>query len=238
MPNLITMKRILVLFLGLALVNLSYGQKKKSSVTALKTTASKKLSNTDSVSYALGMLYGKNLKKAGVDELAYQQVILGVQNAIENKNLMLNDEQAQKLTSAFFASKKEMFIAKLKVENQAFLTQNAKNPQVKTTASGLQYEVLRAGTGKTPNDTTRISAHYIGKLIDGSEFDNSYKRNEPLELMPTQVIKGWTEGLKLMSEGAKYRFFIPYNLAYGENGQGNIPPYSTLIFDVELLKVQ
>lgn len=124
-------------------------------------------------------------------------------------------------------------------KGQQFLQENAKKDGVKTTASGLQYEVLTPGTGKSPKATDTVLVHYKGTLLDGTEFDSSYKRGEPIEFPLNQVIKGWTEGVQLMKEGAKYRFYIPSNLAYGSRGAGGaIGPDETLIFDVELLKVR
>ena len=118
-----------------------------------------------------------------------------------------------------------------------FLDKNAKREGVKVTSSGLQYEVLEEGNGKSPLATDIVRCHYEGRLIDGTVFDSSYKRGEPSEFALNQVIKGWTEGLQLMKEGSKYRFYIPYHLAYGSRGIGNIPPYAALIFDVELIEV-
>ena len=123
-------------------------------------------------------------------------------------------------------------------EGRVFLQNNAGKPGVITTKSGLQYEVLNPGTGKKPKATDKVRCHYEGTLIDGTVFDSSYQRNEPAVFGLNQVIPGWTEGVQLMSEGAKYRFYIPYLLAYGESGAGGmIPPYATLIFDVELIEV-
>ncbi|MEY4768396.1 MAG: hypothetical protein RL637_1035 [Pseudomonadota bacterium] len=125
-----------------------------------------------------------------------------------------------------------------KAQGKAFLAKNAKNEKVKTTASGLQYEILTQGKGRSPQATDTVAVHYKGTLLDGSEFDSSYKRNTPATFPLNGVIPGWTEGLQLMKEGAKYRFYIPSELAYGESGAGQlIAPNSTLIFEVELLKV-
>ncbi len=119
-----------------------------------------------------------------------------------------------------------------------FLAENAKRPEVTTTASGLQYEILKDATGDKPFSQSRVTVHYEGKLIDGKVFDSSYKRNQPATFGLNQVISGWTEGVQLMSEGAKYRFFIPHNLGYGARGAaGAIPPFAALIFDVELIKI-
>ena len=123
-------------------------------------------------------------------------------------------------------------------EGKQFLAENAKKEGVTTTASGLQYEVLSEGNGKRPAATDKVRCHYEGRLIDGTVFDSSYRRGEPADFGLNQVIPGWTEGVQLMQEGAKYRFYIPYLLAYGEGGAGElIPPFSTLVFDVELIKV-
>ena len=119
-----------------------------------------------------------------------------------------------------------------------YLDKNAKREGVKVTSSGLQYEILEEGNGKSPSATDIVRCHYEGRLIDGTVFDSSYKRGEPSEFALNQVIKGWTEGLQLMKEGSKYRFYIPYHLAYGSRGVGNIPPYAALIFDVELIEVK
>ena len=121
---------------------------------------------------------------------------------------------------------------------EQFLAENAKREGVKTTASGLQYRVIKQGTGPVATDTTAVDVHYEGKLIDGTVFDSSYRRGKPATFRPNQVIKGWTEALKMMPEGSVYELYIPYNLGYGERGTQNIPPYSTLIFKVELLKVK
>lgn len=124
-------------------------------------------------------------------------------------------------------------------KGQAFLQENGKKSDVKTTASGLQYTVLTPGTGKSPKATDTVLVHYRGTLLNGTEFDSSYKRNEPIEFPLNRVIPGWTEGVQLMKEGAKYKFFIPSNLAYGPRGAGGaIGPDETLIFEVELLKVR
>lgn len=123
-------------------------------------------------------------------------------------------------------------------KGQQFLTENSQREGVKTTASGLQYLILKEGTGDVhPSATSQVLVHYQGTLLDGTEFDSSYKRNEPISFKLNQVIKGWQEGLQLMVEGEKVRLFIPYDIAYGKSGSGPIPPGATLIFDVELLKV-
>ena len=125
------------------------------------------------------------------------------------------------------------------MEGKKFLEANKAKEGVKSTESGLQYEVLKAGTGKTPVETDTVEVHYRGTLLDGTEFDSSYKNNAPVSFPLNGVIKGWTEGLQLMKEGAKYKFYIPSDLAYGAKGAGQrIPPHASLIFEVELLKVK
>ena len=129
--------------------------------------------------------------------------------------------------------------AKAKEEGEKFLAENAKRPEVKTTASGLQYEVIEATLGQKPSATDKVRVHYEGTLIDGTVFDSSYKRGESITFGLNQVIKGWTEGLQLMSVGSKYKLYIPYDLAYGAQGAGgSIPPYAALVFTVELLGIE
>lgn len=141
--------------------------------------------------------------------------------------------------AALFALPTIMFADSAKEKGAAYLAANAKKEGIKTTASGLQYKVIKEGTGKTPGKNSTVKVHYRGTLINGTEFDSSYKRNEPIEFPVNGVIKGWTEGLQLMKVGAKYQFFIPSDLAYGSSGfPGAIGPDETLIFDVELLDVK
>ena len=123
-----------------------------------------------------------------------------------------------------------------KAKAEAFLAENAKKDNIITTASGLQYEILKKGVGSTPTSKSRVTVHYLGTTIDGEEFDSSYSRGQPTTFPLAQVIPGWTEGIQLMNKGAKYRFFIPSQLAYGESGSGDIQPNATIIFEVELLK--
>lgn len=156
-----------------------------------------------------------------------------------NGDAKLSDAEAQAAVQDFFSRKAEEQAKAAKAEGENFLAENAKKEGVKTLPSGLQYKVLREGDGRKPSATDKVECHYEGTLINGEVFDSSYRRGETATFGLNQVIKGWTEGLQLMQEGAKYRFFIPYNLAYGEHGAGqSIPPYAALIFDVELIKVK
>ncbi len=151
----------------------------------------------------------------------------------------MNPLRALVLTTAILLTPITLMAQTAKEKGQAFLLENGKKSDVKTTASGLQYTVITPGTGKSPKATDTVLVHYRGTLLDGTEFDSSYKRNEPIEFPLNRVIPGWTEGVQLMKEGAKYKFFIPSNLAYGPRGAGgDIGPDETLIFDVELLKVR
>ena len=170
--------------------------------------------NTNSLSFQLGTSVAQYLMQYGEKELNYEEFKAGI-------DLVLN------------------MSAKAKEEGEKFLAENAKREGVKTTASGLQYEVLEATLGQKPKATDTVRVHYEGTLIDGTVFDSSYKRGESITFPLNGVIKGWTEGLQLMSIGSKYKFFIPYQLAYGERGAGaSIPPYAALIFTVELLGIE
>lgn len=170
--------------------------------------------NQNSLSFQLGTSVAQYLVQYGEKELNYEEFKAGI-------DLVLN------------------MSAKAKEEGEKFLAENAKREGVKTTASGLQYEVLEATLGQKPKATDSVRVHYEGTLIDGTVFDSSYKRGESIAFPLNGVIKGWTEGLQLMSVGSKYKFLIPYQLAYGERGAGaSIPPYAALIFTVELLGIE
>ncbi|MGN0226760.1 MAG: FKBP-type peptidyl-prolyl cis-trans isomerase [Paludibacteraceae bacterium] len=170
--------------------------------------------NTNSLSFQLGTSVAQYLMQYGQKELNYEEFKQGIDYVM---NLS----------------------AKAKEEGEKFLAENAKREGVKVTASGLQYEVLEATLGQKPKATDTVKVHYEGTLIDGTVFDSSYKRGESISFPLNGVIKGWTEGLQLMSVGSKYKFFIPYQLAYGESGAGaSIPPYAALIFTVELLGIE
>jgi len=192
----------------------------------------------DKVSYALGIGIGRQLAQMGATELVVDDFAQAVKDALADK-VQLSDEEAQALVNAFFEEKSKEQSAKAVAEGDAFLEENGKKEGVVTLPSGLQYQVLREGNGKKPAATDQVECHYEGTLINGQVFDSSYRRGETATFGLNQVIAGWTEGLQLMQEGAKYRFFIPYKLGYGERGAGqSIPPFATLIFDVELIKVK
>lgn len=192
----------------------------------------------DKVSYALGMSIGHQLQQMNATDLNIDDFAQAIKDVFAG-NAHLTDSEAQIAVQTFFQQKAEEEAKAAKAEGENFLAENAKKPGVKTLPSGLQYQVLREGNGKRPTATDQVECHYEGTLINGQVFDSSYRRGETATFGLNQVIKGWTEGLQLMQEGAKYRFFIPYNLAYGEQGAGqSIPPYAALIFDVELIKVK
>lgn len=200
----------------------------------------------DKLSYSLGLGIGQQLKQMGLKErLNVDDFALSIKDVLEDKELKVSNAEGQKIVNDYFQELETKMNAekaekgkKALEEGRAFLEENGKKAGIITTKSGLQYEILKEGTGKHPKATDKVRCHYEGRLIDGSIFDSSYKRNEPADFGLNQVIAGWTEGVQLMGEGAKYRFYIPYLLGYGEGGAGEmIPPFSTLVFDVELIKV-
>lgn len=191
----------------------------------------------DQVAYALGTSIGMQLRQMGAEELDINEFATGVGDALADKTAM-EPAEIQAVINEYFNRKTEEQSRKAKSAGEDFLAANAKKEGVVTLPSGLQYQVLREGNGKRPKATDQVRCHYEGTLINGTVFDSSYKRGEPAVFGLNQVIKGWTEGVQLMQEGAKYRFFIPYDLAYGERGAGQqIPPFAALIFDVELIEV-
>ena len=199
----------------------------------------------EKVGYSFGYLMGKSNADA-VKDLDVNTFLAGFKDGYGGKAAALTEDQMKTTLLQYKqnqdAVEMKAFEQKAKANTEAatkFLADNAKKEGVKTTASGLQYQVLKQGTGKRPTATSKVTVHYEGRLMDGTVFDSSIDRGEPLSFALNQVIAGWTEGLQLMQEGSKYRFVIPSNLAYGETGAGeSIGPNSTLIFDVELLKVE
>lgn len=199
----------------------------------------------DKVSYALGLGIGRQLAQMGASELNIDDFAAAIKDVIAGNELKVSNREAQTIVQDYFRKQEEKLNAEraekgkvAKAEGEKYLAENAKKEGVVTLPSGLQYMVLKEGNGKKPKATDHVKCHYEGFLIDGTVFDSSIQRGEPAVFPLNQVIAGWTEGLQLMQEGAKYRFFIPYILGYGEGGAGaSIPPYAALIFDVELLEV-
>ena len=199
----------------------------------------------DKLSYGLGLGIGQQLAQMNIEGLSIQDFAEAIKDVLEGNQLKVDHREAQKIVQDYF-QKKETEMNKEREEKgrtakeagEKYLAENAKKEGVMTTKSGLQYKVLKEGTGRAPKATDSVKCHYEGFLIDGTVFDSSVQRGEPAVFGLQQVIAGWTEGLQLMQEGAKYRFFIPYRLAYGEGGAGaSIPPFAALIFDVELIEV-
>ena len=193
----------------------------------------------DKISYAIGLSMGQNLMGSGVTSLEYADLAAGIKDVLEKNQPQISYQEAQQVLDKFFSELEQKIAGQAKAAGEAFLAENAKREGVKVTESGLQYEVLEATIGQKPKATDKVRVHYEGTLIDGTIFDSSYKRGESITFGLNQVIKGWTEGLQLMSIGSKYKLYLPYQLAYGERGAGaNIPPYAALIFTVELLGIE
>lgn len=199
----------------------------------------------DKLSYALGLGIGRQLAQMGANDINIDDFALAIKDVIAGNELKVSNREAQTIVQSYFAEQEKKLQAE-RAENgkaareagEKYLAENAKKDGVVTLASGLQYQVIKEGKGRQPKATDSVKCHYEGFLVDGTLFDSSIQRGEPAVFGLQQVIAGWTEGLQLMKEGAKYRFFIPYMLGYGESGAGqSIPPYSALIFDVELIKV-
>lgn len=192
----------------------------------------------DKLSYAWGLAMGNQLKAMGVKDLKVEDYADAVKSVFEGKEPAMQPEEAQKLIQDYLNELQEKATKAAREAGEKFLADNKLNENVKETASGLQYIVEKEGTGDQPSAESEVTVHYTGRLLDGTVFDSSVNRGEPATFPLNQVIPGWTEGVQLMKEGAKYRFFIPSDLAYGPHGVPNvIPPHSTLIFDVELIKI-
>jgi len=188
----------------------------------------------EKVSYIIGMDIGSNLKRQSVD-VDPNSLARGIQDALSGEKPLLSKEEIQGTMAAF---QKEI-AEKQKQRGETFLSENKKKEGVKTLPSGLQYKVIKAGTGKKPKLNDAVTVNYRGTLIDGTEFDSSFRRGQPANFPVSGVIPGWTEAMQLMAEGAKWELFIPPNLAYGERGAGGlIGPNATLIFEIELISVQ
>lgn len=231
------MKNISVLLIVAAVISIStWSCKSQNKVEEKKIDLTSKV---DSASYAIGMQIGQNFAQQGLDTVMnIDLIIAGLKDQIA-KEAKLDIAQTDKIVNDFFMEQQKSASSGKVKEGEDFLKENGKRKEVTTTASGLQYEVITMGTGPKPNASNTVKTHYRGTLLNGTEFDSSYKRNEPLSFPLSNVIKGWTEGLQLMPVGSKFKFYIPYNLAYGERGAGQlIGPYETLIFEVELISIE
>jgi len=241
------MKAIKILAVITIILSMVSCNNKGASQKSLKT-------EVDTVSYALGIDISSKLK-ANFPEISKDLFIQGVMNGLDSTNILITVENTEPILRAFFQKKQEEAMKKqqeemekqmetefadVKAEGVKFLEANKTASGVQVTASGLQYIVLKEGKGEKPTETSTVKVHYHGTLIDGTVFDSSVERKEPAEFPVNRVIKGWTEGLQLMSVGSKYKFFIPQDLAYGATPRegGPIKPFATLIFEVELLEIK
>lgn len=191
----------------------------------------------DKLSYALGLSMAQNFKGSGIATINADDFADALRAVYEDKEKKMSYDEAKQVVQDFFTELEANAGAMNEELGKKFLEQNAKQEGVKVTESGLQYLVLKEGNGVKPGPNDAVTVHYTGRLIDGTVFDSSVERGEPATFAVGQVIPGWVEGLQLMSEGAAWRLFIPSNLAYGPHGTGPIQPNSTLIFDVQLIKV-
>ena len=199
----------------------------------------------DQISYALGLNIGQQLAQMGAEELNADDFAAAVKDVLAGREPKISQQEARNLIQQFVEKQEEKQRKAAeekgktaKADGEKYLADNAAKEGVITLPSGLQYQVIKEGNGKKPKATDKVKCHYEGMLVDGTLFDSSIQRGEPATFPLNQVIAGWTEGLQLMHEGAKYRFFIPYQLGYGERGAGaSIPPFSALVFNVELLEV-
>lgn len=204
---------------------------------ALNTSAQQLQSGADSLSYALGQDIARSIKSIGVPVNA-KIVSESLSKALAGEASLFGEQEVQQIIRQQLMAAQEAKTAIFKEESNRFFAENQKKEGVVADSSGIQYMVLQPGTGERPTKEDEVTVHYIGKLLDGTTFDNSYDRGEPITFNLDGVIPGWQIALPMMQKGSKYRFFIPYNLAYGERGSGaTIPPFSTLIFDIELLGI-
>lgn len=217
-----------IVFLGAPI----YGQKKCKKKMKLET-------QLDSASYSIGVNIAQNLKNQGVKELNYEALSKAICDVLESKDLLISEKETGDIVGEFMKETQERRIAENKSNGAAFLEENAKKSGITVTESGLQYEIITEGSGEKPKETDKVKTHYHGTLIDGTVFDSSVKRGEPISFPVNGVIKGWQEALQLMPVGSKWKLYVPYDLAYGERGAGGaIAPFSTLIFEVELLGIE
>lgn len=227
-------KLILLIFLPLFVISGVHGEKKQKKAPFR--------SGIDSVSYAIGLDVGtglnKQLKQYFADSVNLNLLIKGLESGLKKTTPLITNETAASYIQQYLIKAQEKVNLQRKEKNITFLKENSKKEGVVSLPSGLQYKILREGTGEKPNETSEVKVHYEGQLIDGIIFDSSIERNKPATFTLNKVIAGWTEALQLMPVGSKWRLFIPASLGYGEQGAGEqIYPYATLIFDVELLEI-
>ena len=233
------MKKILVAILCLS-VAAAQAQKPVSKKPVVKkpTAPASSLKNlNDSASYAIGLSVANFYTQQGLTKINAAMVSKAITDVLNKKKPMIDETQANDVIMSCMNQAQLDKSKPTVLEGEAFLQKNKLNPSVKTTASGLQYEVIREGNGPKPSATDTVTVHYKGTLLNGTEFDNSYTRGEPATFQLNRVIPGWTEGVQLMSTGSKYKLYIPYALGYGLSGNGPIPGGSVLVFEVELISI-
>jgi FKBP-type peptidyl-prolyl cis-trans isomerase len=242
------MKNALIFCLALLLNTTLFAQSKKE-LEAQVNTLKKEIeqlkkpneftltSEQEKASYGLGILMAGNLKRQGGDSILVDFLKEGFSDVYLNKTLKISEQEASMIVQQYMQLAMERKIKKAKEAGEVFLNTNKTKEGVKVTASGLQYKVLSTSTGKKPQPSDKVTVHYTGKLIDGTEFDSSVRKGTPLTMGANEFIRGFSEALMMMSEGDKWILYIPYDIAYGERGSGQIPPYSALIFELELIKV-
>ena len=192
----------------------------------------------DSLSYSLGVIVGQNIQNQGIDGVDAASLAAGLADLLSGDTLKIDMQEANAILNDYFKMKQMAQFESIVEEGKRFLAENGQRPEVVTLESGLQYEVLTAGTGARPLISDRVTVHYHGSLLSGKVFDSSVERGSPATFGVGQLISGWTEALQLMPEGSKWRLYIPYDLAYGDRGAGqDIPPYAPRVFDIELIKI-
>jgi FKBP-type peptidyl-prolyl cis-trans isomerase FklB len=233
------MKKYILLF-ALTLVAFqlfAQSKKKKAALKSLNTPVTLN-SQTDSLSYSIGIMVASFYKQQGISSINDTLVNKAISDKMKGDSTLLNEQQSNQMLMTYIEKAKAEKAAVAKKQGESFLTDNKSKPGVVTTASGLQYIVLKDGTGPKPTATDKVKCNYEGKLTDGTIFDSSIKQGHPIEFAVNGVIRGWTEALQLMNTGSKWRLFIPSELAYGDQQMGpDIKPGSTLIFEVELLEI-
>ncbi len=214
-------------------------KKKNKGKQTIEAPAKPALRNqADSLSYAIGINIGSNINNQQIDSLNVDMLTFALKTAVKKDTLLMTEMQAMSYLQTYFQAHQARMVAKGKAEGEKFLAENKTKPGIVTTGTGLQYLVLKDGTGGYPKPTDKVKVHYVGTLLSGKQFDSSIDRGEPAEFPVNQVIKGWTEALQMMKVGSKWRIFLPSDLAYGDQGTGgDIPPNSVLIFEVELLEI-
>ena len=230
-------KTILLALIILTACNL-FAQSKKKSATPAASTIAKLNNQTDSLSYSIGIMVASFYKQQGITKINDTLVNKAIKDKMSGDSTLLTEQQCNQVLMGFIEKAKADKAAAAKKQGEAFLSSNKTKPGVVTTASGLQYLILKEGTGPKPTLNDKVKCDYEGRLIDGTIFDSSIKQGKPIEFAVNGVIAGWTEALQLMNTGSKYRLFIPSNLAYGDQQMGSdIKPGSTLIFDVDLIEI-